>query len=137
MIGQPMVVSKSSPDGVDDEVESDDAKVLVADSEVAEVLVPEDSESESGNMVASQSSVILNSSRCSLKASSPICVACPGLQGYVMFRALTHDSHCFICNDLHPIGAIRVFRAFRGVLPLRFKCSVTSVMSTLIPPSIK
>ena len=70
MIGWPMVVSKSSPDGVDDEVESDDAEVLVADSEVAEVLVPEDSESESGNMVASWSSVIfISSRRCLLKAS--------------------------------------------------------------------
>jgi len=53
MIGQPMVVSKSLPDGVDDEVESDDADVLVADLEVAEILVPEDSKSESGNMAAS------------------------------------------------------------------------------------
>ena len=70
MVGLPMAVSKLSTDGVD-ESESDDIDVLVADLEVAEVLVAEDSESESGNMaVPSPSSMTLNSSRrCWLKAS--------------------------------------------------------------------
>ena len=64
MMGQWMGVSKLSSDGVDDHVEledAEDAAVLVA--EVAEVLVVEDSESESGSTaVPSWSSMTLKSS---------------------------------------------------------------------------
>ena len=45
MISQPVSVSKLLSDGVDEEVEADDANGLVADLEVAEVFVAGDSDS--------------------------------------------------------------------------------------------